>query len=485
MKIDIQKTIGSEKGTQVLNIFVGEEALAKDALVRKFLATNNLKAGDTKVLFSEKGSIIVNLSNKDKFNLRSLRTTARKIVQLAKQNNFSHIFIKAEHFLVSELSKEDVVKEVASNALLAHFDFSEFYKKKPKEGWSEVKSLTISVDAVTKSLKDALVAGVIIGEETNNARFLSNSPAGDMTPELLAKAAVIAGKRAKVSVEVFNEKKIQALGMGGIIGVGKGSEAKPRFIIMKYVGGKKSDKPIVFVGKGVTFDTGGINIKTTPGLVDMHMDMSGGASVIHAVTAISRLRLPINVIGVVPAVENMASGASYRPGDILKTYSGTTIEVMNTDAEGRIILADAISYSKTFNPSVIVDFATLTGAALVALGQRASAIFSKDDSLVEKLREAGEKSGDYVWPLPLWDEYEPDIKGMFGDVSNTGKTPYGGSINGAMFLWQFAKPNLWAHVDIAPTMTSIDGQFLSKGSTGSGVRIMIELARTWKEFKRD
>ena len=463
----------------VSSVFVGKEKEIQNKTLKELVSSNKFKAGDTKVFYTSERNFIVNFLDKG-LTMRSLRILIRKIVQTAKQNRLEEIVLDLKNYLVDGVGVEDIARNIAENAILAEFDFSEFYKEKPKTGWTKIKTLKILTDEPNK-ISAAVKAGEIIGEETNSARFLSNSPAGDMTPESLAEAARKVGKKSGVKVTVFDEKKMKTLGMGGILGVGKGSEAKPRFIIMDYKGGKKGEKPLVLIGKGVTFDTGGINIKSSDGLTDMHLDMSGGASVIHAVSAIARLKLKINVIGLVPAVENMPSGSSYRPGDILKTYSGKTIEVANTDAEGRIILADAIGYAKDLRPSLIVDFATLTGAACIALGQRASAIFSKDDELIEKLKDIGEKSGDYLWPLPMWDEYESDVEGAFGDVSNIGKSGrYGGAISGAMFLWQFAKPNLWAHVDIAPTMTSIDGQFLSKGAAGPGVRLMVELAKRWK-----
>ncbi|MGB9609124.1 MAG: M17 family metallopeptidase, partial [Minisyncoccia bacterium] len=262
------------------------------------------------------------------------------------------------------------------------------------------------------------------------------------------------------------------------LGVARGSNEKPRFIIMEYFGGKILDQPIVLVGKGVTFDTGGLNLKPSENIYEMHMDMSGGAAAIHILAALAKLKIPKNVISLIPAVENMPSGSSYRPGDLLKTLSGKTIEVLNTDAEGRIILADALTYAQKFyNPKLIIDIATLTGAAMVALGQKASAIFGNNESLIYQIQKAGEESGDFVWPLPLWEEYESEIKGTFGDVANTGKTRYGGAINGAMFLYQFIKNEKnevpWVHLDIAPKMTSIEGDFLAKGSAGPAVALLI------------
>ena len=236
---------------------------------------------------------------------------------------------------------------------------------------------------------------------------------------------------------------------------------------------------MVLVGKGVTFDTGGLNLKREDAIYEMHMDMSGGAAVIHAIASLARLKVKHNVIGLVPAVENMPSGKSYHPGDLLKTMSGKTIEVLNTDAEGRIILADSLTYAHRYKPRLVIDVATLTGSALAALGQRASAIFTTDMETEKKLREVGEKTGDFVWPLPLWEEYEPEIKGTFGDIANLGKTRYGGAITGAVFLWQFIKEYPWVHIDIAPRMTATEDEFLAKGSAGPSIALLVNFLRSF------
>jgi leucyl aminopeptidase len=273
---------------------------------------------------------------------------------------------------------------------------------------------------------------------------------------------------------------MEKLGMGAILGVARGSAEEPQFIIMEYFGAAKSQKPIVYVGKGVTFDTGGINLKPSHGFDEMHMDMAGGAAVISAVCAIARLGCKLNVVGIVPAVENMPSGSSYRPGDILRSMSGKTIEIRNTDAEGRVILSDALTYSERYHPSLVVDIATLTGACMVALGDHAFAVLSPSDELAEKIKLLGEVSGDYCWPLPLWEEYEHDVRGTIGDVSNAAKNhPRGGTINAACFLQEFSKAfPKWAHLDIASTMTSVPSQYLAPGATGTGTRILIEIARS-------
>ncbi|MEK7086441.1 MAG: leucyl aminopeptidase, partial [Patescibacteria group bacterium] len=237
--------------------------------------------------------------------------------------------------------------------------------------------------------------------------------------------------------------------------------------------------------KGVTFDSGGLNLKSSNSIYEMHMDMSGAASVIHAVALAARLKLKQHVIGLLPAVENMPGNNAVRPGDVLKSLSGKTIEVLDTDAEGRLILADALTYAKRFKPSVVIDIATLTGAAVSALGLYASAVLTRDDALAEQLSLDGEASGDYVWRLPLWDEYEDRVKGEFADMKNVpgGSTSrYGGAIDGGMFLWQFAKELdcPWAHIDMAPRMTSAPGDELAKGAAGAPVRLLVRFIEQWK-----
>lgn len=301
-----------------------------------------------------------------------------------------------------------------------------------------------------------------------------------MTPSKLAQAAIDAAEGLPIEVTILNELEMEELGMGAILGVGKGSDDKPRFIVMEYMP-VEGDEPIVLVGKGITFDTGGLNLKPSSAIYEMHMDMSGGAAVMNALVLAAKLKLKKNIIALIPAAENMPSGGSYRPGDLLRTMSGKTIEVMNTDAEGRVVLADALHYAKKYNPRLVVDVATLTGAAMVALGAHASAIFTKDHDLEERFREWGEVSGDYVWPLPLWDEYEADIKGTFGDWSNTGTSRYGGAIQGAMFLYQFTKDAKgkseypWVHIDMAPRMVSVEGDHLAKGAAGEPVRLLVKV----------
>ncbi|MEK7100958.1 MAG: leucyl aminopeptidase, partial [Patescibacteria group bacterium] len=324
--------------------------------------------------------------------------------------------------------------------------------------------------------------GQTIGEEVNACRELANTPGGDMTPKSLARAAKMAVAGLPVTVRTLGVPEMKKLGMGAILGVGRGSVEAPTFTILEYKGG--AGKPIVFAGKGITFDSGGINLKNGDGH-EMHMDMSGAASVIHAVALAARLKSKKHVIGLIPAAENMPGGNSLRPHDILTSLSGKTIEVINTDAEGRLVLADALTYAKRFKPGVVIDVATLTGGSLSALGLYASGLLTRDDALADQLLTLSETAGDYLWRLPMWDVYEDSVKSGVADVANSvsgGAGRYASATNGGMFLWQFAKELgcPWAHLDIAPRMTSAPGDELAKGAAGEPVRLLYAFIEEWK-----
>lgn len=455
----------------------------KDFISRTLTAETNWNEKKTLVIplpsNPSRKIIILGVSESKSWNQRRRQATIRKIILQAKDARVSHIAISLNDFTLPNITGEEAVRTLAENILMANFSFTR-YKEEPKGGWPKIEIVDIVVPRINKSLEKALKEGVIVGEEVNHCRVLANTPGGDMTPQKLAEAALKDSKRIKsLKVKVLEAKEIEKLGMGGVMGVSRGSTERPKFILIEYCGGSKNKKPIVFVGKGVTFDTGGLNLKSGDSIYEMHLDMSGGAAVINALSAIARLKLPVNVIGLVPAVENMPSGSSYHPGDVLRSITGKTIEVINTDAEGRIILADALGYAHRYKPELMVDVATLTGAAMVALGQRVTALFANSEKLEALARLVGEKSGDEVWPLPLWDEYADDIQGTFGDVANVGKTRYGGATLGAVFLKQFVGEYPWIHLDIAPTMTTVEGQNLTKGASGVGVRFLVELAREY------
>lgn len=412
-------------------------------------------------------------------NQRRFVTLCRSIVRAAKEAKHAKIAAQFDHMPqlfknLQHLSAEQVSEIVGTNFEMANFEFTSF-KTKPKEGWREVTDV-LACGPSSKAIEAAVKRGQEIGRAVNACRELANTPGGSMTPKGLAKAAKDAVKGLPVKVTTLGKREMEKLGMGALLGVGRGSFHEPTFTIMEYQGGKKSAKPIVLAGKGITFDSGGLNLKPSNSIYEMHMDMSGAASVIHAVALAARLKLPRNIVALIPAAENLPGQDALRPGDILRSLSGKTIEVTDTDAEGRLVLSDALTYAKRFDPAVVIDVATLTGAAHIALGHYATGLMTRDDAFAERLLALGESSGDYLWRLPLWDEYERVLKSEFADLQNhsTSQGKYGGATNGAIFLWQFAKEFdcPWAHLDIAPRMTAAPGEELAKGAAGAPVRLL-------------
>ncbi|MFH0952244.1 MAG: leucyl aminopeptidase [Patescibacteria group bacterium] len=438
--------------------------------------------GKDKLIMTGRGEetiLLIGKGPKKQWNYRRLILTIRRLIQLAKQNNVAELTLWLEDFIVPDHDSQWLAETITDQSLFANYEFNA-YKKKPKEGWPVISRLNVIIDNTpVAKIRGAVRAGIIIGEEANEARTLANTPGGDMTPKLLADNAQTIARQYKMKIEVLGPKQIEAVGMGGIMGVARGSDEEPRFIIMEYNGSlDKKAQPIVLVGKGVTFDTGGLNVKPEDSMKDMHLDMAGAGAVIRAMAALARLKVPQRVIALVPAVENMPSGSGYRPGDLLKSLSGKTIEVLNTDAEGRIIMADALTYAERYQPQLVIDLATLTGSAMAALGSWAAALFTGEEKWSDAFKKSGEMTGDYVWPLPLWEEYEWEVKGTFGDIANLGKFKgKGGAINAAMFLKQFTGKYPWVHLDTAPTMTSAEGQHLAKGATGSGLRVVVDVLR--------
>lgn len=424
--------------------------------------------------------IILGIEDNKKINNRKLVLLIRKIVQLAKANQIKSIQLNFADFIFPSIdfSTDYLAECIAVNLEMANYSFDK-YKTTPKEGLSLIEKIIVEGE-MTAKIKAGFKNGLIVSNVINFSRDLSNTPGGQMTPEVLVKETKNEIKGLGIKMKVLEEKDLKANKMGGVLSVGQGSDEPSKFIVLEYQGGNKSDKPVVFVGKAVTFDTGGINLKPDNGLGEMHMDMAGGAATIGAIIAAAKLKVKKNVVVLVPTVENMPSGSSYRPGDIVKSMSGKTIEVGNTDAEGRIILADGLTYAKKYEPKIVIDVATLTGASMVALGYRASALFASDEKFHEEFKQLGEKTGDYIWPFPLWDEFEEEVKGVFADVNNIGKfSRVGGLPTSAAFLYQFAKDYPWVHIDIAPRMTNVEGDFLSKGAAGTPVRLLLEAIRKY------
>lgn len=373
---------------------------------------------------------------------------------------------------VKALSAQRKVAYLSEAALDASYKFAAIKRKdekaSPKKG---IAKLTINVSASDVSAAETgLANGQALAAGVSLAKDLGNLPPNVCTPSYLAEQALALGKTHQFKVEVLERDALEKLGMGSFLGVAQGSEEPPKFIIMQHLKGKKEQKPVVLVGKGITFDTGGISLKPGSEMDEMKYDMCGAASVLGTFKTIAAMNLPLNVIGVIPTCENMPDGRATRPGDVLTSMSGLTIEVLNTDAEGRLILCDALTYVERFEPSAVIDVATLTGACVIALGHHASGLFSNNDALAAELLQAGEVSLDRAWHMPMWDDYQSLLDSNFADMANIGGRA-AGSITAACFLARFAKKYDWAHLDVAGTAWKSGKE---KGGTGRPVPLLTQ-----------
>jgi leucyl aminopeptidase len=380
-------------------------------------------------------------------------------------------------------SDEALAAALVEGTFLSDYSF-ERYKSTPAEGESPDGDTPKSLEALIVSgpgAADAVVAeAALVGEAVNSARDLQNRPGNDLTPSVLAEhARALAGEVEGLSVEVEGREGIVGRGMGAFAAVARGSHEEPALITLRYEGPGAGGPRLGFVGKAVTFDSGGISLKPGAKMAEMKFDMSGGAAVIEAVVAIARLRLPVRILAVVGATENLPSGHAVKPGDIVRAANGKTIEVNNTDAEGRLVLADCLCHAVAEGAEQIVDLATLTGAVIVALGSTYAGLMSNDDELAAKITAAGEQTGEIVWRLPLHEEYEELIKGRYGDLDNAPEARKAGTIVGGAFLSNFVGDTPWAHLDIAGSAWDLDRAYVGKGASGYGVRLLVELARSY------
>ncbi len=380
---------------------------------------------------------------------------------------------------INELDAASIAQAVVEGSILSQYRFDKYKTIKVDGTGSGVKKVTLFAD---KAHQKAVASGASIGECIVDgvvlARDLANAPNNEIYPETLAKRAAEAGRKAGFKTTVFNKKKIEELKMGGLLGVNAGSVRPPVFIVMEYLKGPKNEKPLVLVGKGITFDTGGISIKPAGGMSDMKSDMHGAASVIGTMYTIAKLGLKRNVIALVPSTENMPSGTAYVPGDILTFMNGKTAEIDNTDAEGRLVLADALCYADRYKPSAVIDLATLTGACVVALGTVTTGMMGTDEKTKNRLRLAADKTNEYVCELPLYEEYEEQISSDYADIKNSGGRN-AGAITAALFLKHFVSYP-WVHLDIAGTgIQPKSSNYTTKGASGVGVRLLTEMLRHW------
>jgi len=428
------------------------------------------KVGEVKIVVGKKGSIAIvyGLGEKSKVDSEILRKAGGAISKTCIKNK-----IESFSFLLPiDIKDKYMHQSVIEGLVLGSYQFNEL--KTTEKNNFKIKSATIyglSKNIVNKGNK--IAQGVCF------ARDLDNRPGNIATPSHLADNAKEIGRKSDIKVTIFDRDKFTKMGMGALAGVASGTEVPPKFIIMEYMGGAKKQKPKILVGKGLTFDSGGISIKPSSKMDEMKYDMCGSGVVLGVMKIIQTLKPKINIIGVIPSTENMSGDKAYRPGDVLTAYNGKTIEVLNTDAEGRLILADALSYvSKHYNPEYILDFATLTGAVVVALGHVATGIMGTDKKLINKIKDSALTTNEKVWEFPLWDEYLDQVKSNIADVKNVGAPMQAGTIAGGAFLKSFVKDEIpWCHFDIAGTAWGDKSlSYQNKGTaTGEVIRLVVDL----------
>ena len=361
------------------------------------------------------------------------------------------------------------VRQAVLGAREAFYRFDELKQKKAPAPSLERVTLPLPPAA---QLKQALAEAKATADGADLTRTLGNLPSNICTPSYLAEQAKKLARDFKLELEVLERKDLEKLGMGAFMAVSKASHEPPKLIVLRYDGAAKSKKPLAFIGKGITFDTGGISLKPAAEMDEMKYDMSGAGSVLGAIRALAGMKAPVNVVGVIPTCENMPGGHAIKPGDVVTTLSGQTVEILNTDAEGRLILCDALTYAERFKPEVMINIATLTGACVIALGHIATGLFANDQKLADELREAADDAWDRVWQMPLWEDYQEQLRSNFADFANIGGRP-GGSITAASFLARFTRNQRWAHLDIAGTAWKSGRE---KGSTGRPVPLLVRFA---------
>ena len=412
--------------------------------------------------------------------VRQAAGTATRVIQGKKFKSPSMLLYKTEY---KGISIEDITRSVVEGVLLSLYNFT-MYKTLKKEDKAVINNFTLIVQKkdVLAKVKSVAKNTQTVAEAVCFTRDIVNMAGSDATPTFLANKAKEIAKKTGVKCRTLSRPDMKRLGMGGILNVSRGSSQPPKFIILEYNTRKKNNDTIVLIGKGVTFDSGGISLKPEANMNLMKADMAGAAAVLGAFKAISNLKPATHIVGLVPCTENMPSGSALKPGDIIKCMSGKTVEILNTDAEGRLILADAIAYAKRYKPDAVIDLATLTGACVAALGTFTSGMLGNNDKLKERVKHAGEKSHERVWELPLWKEYYELIKSNIADIKNTGGR-YAGTITAACFLGEFVEDFPWVHLDIAGTfLVEKDTPYIRKGATGVGVRLLTRLILDWKKM---
>ena len=483
MKFDITSTEKITHSSDIIilaiddkNNLINGNGISKvdESLIKKSLKKDVLgqPEGDTVILNDSTGSrqyLLLRIADLQNMNTKRLGKVFNKVFAHLSKLPFKTVQMCLCKFAGTEVGAEEAVK------LYVRASLHNFYKinavKSMKVSQAVVKNTIHLNSKYLKEAKLGLKLGQAIADGANLTKDLGNLPPNYCTPTYLGSVAKKIAKDNQMKVKVLGKTEISKLKMGSFLSVAKGSREEPKFIVLEHMKGSKNQKPIVLVGKGITFDAGGISLKPGLNMDEMKWDMGGAATVLGVMHTVGQLKLPLNIVALVPSCENLPDGLAVKPGDVVTSMSGQTIEILNTDAEGRLILCDALTYAERYKPDSVIDVATLTGACVIALGHEASAVYSNLDSLADELISAGEKANDRAWHMPLWDEYQPLLDSNFADMANIGGRA-AGSITAACFLSRFATKYNWAHLDIAGTAWISGGK--AKGSTGRPVNLLSE-----------
>ncbi|MBI2995366.1 MAG: leucyl aminopeptidase [Candidatus Melainabacteria bacterium] len=479
----------------IVNLFEGVKTpgggtgavdLALKGLIKKIIKEEDFKGkiGSTLVIRTNgqipaKKVIVVGLGKKEKFNLGGVRKVAAASLRTAKKESgktVCTILHGAGGEKIERINPKDTAQAITEVAHLALYEFTKYKSKDKNESKHEINTLIIAEIDKTKlkNVEIGIKRGNIVAKAQKLARDLVSEPALSATPTKLANVAKQVARENKLKIKVLDRDNCKKLKMGAFLAVAQGSKEPPKFIEIKYIPKKKPKKHIAIIGKGITFDSGGLSLKPANSMETMKDDMSGAAAAIATMSTIRELKPDVAVTMIVAATENMPSGSAYKPGDVIRAMNGKTIEILNTDAEGRVTLADAISYAAKQKPDEIVDLATLTGACVVALGDTASGVMTNNQKLVEKIIKAGNEAGERMWQLPIYDEDREKIKSDIADMINTGSKGKSGAQNGAVFIEKFVNDIPWVHIDIAgPSWIDKENDYGPKGPTGVGVRTLI------------
>lgn len=489
VKVEKAKIDQRQTSLLVIGVFEGEQDFSQSkeldpsvfASIRETLENKEFRGtfGSSILVYTlgkgpMKKIMLLGLGKKEKFTDESARICAGKAAQKAKE-------LGVKEFSILQFSNldEGLVEAMTEGVTLALYSFDKY--KEAKEPSTKIEEVAILINSDSSKFQSVADKANLVVEAVNFARDIGNLPPNDCSPAQLASTALSLAQEYGMKARVIDRYELENMGMGGIVAVGKGSNNPPKLIILEYNGNSdpQQQKPYLLVGKAVTFDTGGISLKPGEKMDEMKFDKCGGCAVLAVMRAVSSMKLAVNVVGIVPSVENMPSSTSYRPGDIIRMYNGKTVEVLNTDAEGRMILADALAYGiATYHPKAVIDLATLTGAAIIALGANVAALVGTNKQLTDRLRKLADKTGEKMWELPLYDEFHDQIKSTYADIKNIGGRP-GGAITAAAFLSNFANGAPWVHIDIAGTAWTQEGthekSYNPKGATGFGVRTLVKL----------